>query len=538
MAYNTTQPDFTSQISPSDFNVNSLIQNASDIKLPSQAPQVEGKETEEEFIDKYIESEEDKQKRANIKIGIQEDITDSEAQIASQEQFISDLVTARDSLDSSEIDKISRYNQEIDRTRQSMQTMQLNNLIFTQLVSQLDQRKKNKDGEEDEEGEHKWSLKNIGLLVGTIGAGVAVADGVMGLFEDDDISEVDATAEIRKAVQASTDPETADAIINAGYRDQPRISDLENLANYRNQFGSLTNDMFNSDSGGALEDAYQAFKVNNPTIGRDQFLVEYARNDPTNPISQDINDRLSRMGQTDRTARTLAGIDRDMTREGFNEARKFYQPTADGGYGFTPQDFRTSEQQRVIDSAFGLVDSAEGQLLKNSISNRVRSQGELGTDTLRQITGQALTSVDPSLQNQSYLSSGGLARSVINTEQAQRNRLRQDESALSGLLGQEQNFMGTLNNVVASNTVDPVSAFGLKGSNNQLANQIYSTNPTNSLGYDPTSAYFSSITGLNNNIAQANMIQQNKGSQLEGIGTNLQNLDNKQKELEQSGVFG
>ena len=520
------------------FNVNSLIQNASDIKLPSQAPQVEGKETEEEFIDKYIESEEDKQKRANIKIGIQEDITDSEAQIASQEQFISDLVTARDSLDSSEIDKISRYNQEIDRTRQSMQTMQLNNLIFTQLVSQLDQRKKNKDGEEDEEGEHKWSLKNIGLLVGTIGAGVAVADGVMGLFEDDDISEVDATAEIRKAVQASTDPETADAIINAGYRDQPRISDLENLANYRNQFGSLTNDMFNSDSGGALEDAYQAFKVNNPTIGRDQFLVEYARNDPTNPISQDINDRLSRMGQTDRTARTLAGIDRDMTREGFNEARKFYQPTADGGYGFTPQDFRTSEQQRVIDSAFGLVDSAEGQLLKNSISNRVRSQGELGTDTLRQITGQALTSVDPSLQNQSYLSSGGLARSVINTEQAQRNRLRQDESALSGLLGQEQNFMGTLNNVVASNTVDPVSAFGLKGSNNQLANQIYSTNPTNSLGYDPTSAYFSSITGLNNNIAQANMIQQNKGSQLEGIGTNLQNLDNKQKELEQSGVFG
>ena len=98
--------------------------------------------------------------------------------------------------------------------------------------------------------------------------------------------------------------------------------------------------------------------------------------------------------------------------------------------------------------------------------------------------------------------------------------------------------MGTLNNVVATNTVDTVSAFGLKGSNNQLANQIYSTNPTNSLGYDPTSAYFSSITGLNNNIAQANMIQPSTGSELDTLSTNIDNFDTRLNKLEESGAFG
>ena len=84
--------------------------------------------------------------------------------------------------------------------------------------------------------------------------------------------------------------------------------------------------------------------------------------------------------------------------------------------------------------------------------------------------------------------------------------------------------MGTLNNVVASNTVDPVSAFGLKGSNNQLANTIYSSNPTNSLNYDPTSSYFSSITGMNKNIQQANMIQPSTSSGLIDLGDKAQNF--------------
>jgi hypothetical protein len=152
------------------------------------------------------------------------------------------------------------------------------------------------------------------------------------------------------------------------------------------------------------------------------------------------------------------------------------------------------------------MDSSESKLLKDSVAKRVMSGGQLGTDELRDITGMALTSVDPSLQNQQYLNTGGLARSVLNTTQAKRNRLMQDEGALNTILGREQNFIGNLNNVVASNTVDPVNAFGLKGSNSQLASNIYSSNPTKSLNYDPTSSFYSSIIGANNNIDQANSI--------------------------------
>jgi hypothetical protein len=480
-----------------------LSDSVSNIQLPSQqAPQTQ-------VVQSTVPSAEDLEKRKAIESAFPQTITNMENARDDLQRQIDEAKKYKSGLsindNTEEVMQIDSYINDL-RTRDYQ--MFINLQLIDGLKNEINQKKKQKEGENiaEEDRGFKWNLKDIGLLMGAIGSGFAIAEGALDLFGENDLEPIDTRQAIRDSVSASTDPEVADAVINAGYRDNPRLTDMENLANYRNQFGSLTNDMFNSNVGQELEQAYQTFKVKNPTTGRDQFLVEFARNDPTNPVAQEINKRLSRTDQINRTAKSLSDSDRALTLEGFGEARKFYQPVEQGGYGFKPQDFRSDEQQRVIDSAFGLMDSSESKLLKDSVAKRVMSGGQLGTDELRDITGMALTSVDPSLQNQQYLNTGGLARSVLNTTQAKRNRLMQDEGALNTILGREQNFIGNLNNVVASNTVDPVNAFGLKGSNSQLASNIYSSNPTKSLNYDPTSSFYSSIIGANNNIDQANSI--------------------------------
>lgn len=513
------------QIPNFDISTGIIVDGAKNIQLPSQQATPTSQPTSS------APNAEEIAKREQLKAtGLPETLKNLDAMTADIDRQLADARAREKELTySNNSEEKMRMISLINDLQGKKQNLFLNRQVIVNLQNEVDQKKKDEKGEE-EEG-FKWDLKDISLIVGAIGYGFSVAEGIMGLFGENDLDPIDTRQAIRESVSASTDPEVADALINAGYRDNPRLTDMENLANYRNQFGSLTNDMFNSNVGPELERAYQAFKVNNPTIGRDQFLVEFARNDPTNPVSQEINKRLSRVDQINRTAKSLTDSDRALTREGFGEARKFYQPIAEGGYGFTPQDFRTAEQQRVIDSAFGLMDSSEGKLLKDSVSRRVMTGGELGTDELRDITGMALTSVDPSLQNQQYLRSGGLARSVLNTSQAKRNRLMEDESALNQILGREQNFVSGLNNVVASNTVDPVSAFGLKGSNSQLASNIYSSNPTQSLDYDPTSSFYTSIIGANNNINQANNLNTTSGDLID-LEENIGGLDERIKRIQ------
>jgi len=381
----------------------------------------------------------------------------------------------------------------------------MQNLVFTQI---LRDQAKEKVVDDDGKEKDKWGLKELANVVTLLGAGIAVGDSLMSLLDDDEIQPIDIQEEVRKATEASTDPVVADKLISAGYRDQPRITDLENVASYRNQFGSLSGELFRDPAvGSALESAYQKHLEDNPNIqmNRDQFIAEFAENNPMHPLSGFIQQKLSRMNQIAQSSSDLYNIDTGLKLRGFDHARNFYKPIDEGGMGFTPDSFRSGEQKQIVNRAMGLVNNPDTQLLRDSIGRRVRSQGELSTDEIRDITGSALTSVDPSLQNQQFFRSGGLARALLNNAGAKRNRLIQDEASYASLMGQERADITTANNVVASNTIDPVSAFGLQGSNTQLANQIYSTNPTQGLNYDPTSQYFSSLSGANASIAQANM---------------------------------
>ena len=478
-------------------------------------------------------SQEDKEKRKKMLAEERSQYTDEEYEALKQAQR-----EATEKTQEENIELMARYAETLSNidplsegaTEQQLKLQQqILNLKFAN--ERLEEVKLERE-KKDKEGNDKWGIKEYGALITLIGGGLAIGEGLDRLFNSEDLSELNVTDELRKSAQASTDPETMDMIINAGYRDQPKITDLENLANYGNQFGSLSNELFNDPTYGTqLESSYQEFLKENPGIGRDQFLTEFARNNPMNPLSQVITQKLSRIGQLEKSTGQIANISRNETLKGLDMASKFYQPTSAGGLGFTPEQFRSPEQQAIVDRTMGLVNSDEVNLLRNSVADRVRSQGRLGIDELRDITSDALTSVDPSLANQQYLGSGGLARSVLNTSSAKRNRLIQDESALNTILNAERGFIPTANNVVQTNTIDPVRAFGLSGTEASLADKVYSTNPTQGINYDPTSAYYSSLTGINQNIKQANLQQPSTSSEVTNIGQNVIDMGDQYKTL-------
>ena len=105
-----------------------------------------------------------------------------------------------------------------------------------------------------------------------------------------------------------------------------------------------------------------------------------------------------------------------------------------------------------------------------------------------------------------------------------RNRLIADENQYAGLMGEDRANITTANNVIASNTINPAEALGLKGTNTTLANQIYGTNPTQGLNYDPTSQYFSSMAGANASIAQANAMQPGIGTKATDVSNSFNNF--------------
>ena len=497
----------------SGLNLNNLNLDSGIKNIPTQTTTESAKRDAKEERKKKVASESEGMTQEEIdaeKQAYKEALEEAKERNAKN---IANLILNSSSLDADADD----YNATQLSLNQQIQQLEITNLRIDKLIEEADKK--------DEEGNDKWGLKEYGALVALVGGGLAIGESLDRLINSDDLSEIDVMDELRNNAIASTDPEVMDMIINASYRDQPKITDLENLSNYRNQFGSLSNEMFNDSTYGAeLETSYQEFLKDNPGVGRDQFLTEFARANPMNPLSQLITNKLSRMGQLEKSAGLLAEIDRNQQIQGFDTARNFFKPIGEGGLGFTPEEFRTPEQQRVIDRTMGLMDSEEARLLRDSVANRVRSGGQLGIDEMRDITSDALTSVDPSLANQQYLKSGGLARSILNTTKAKRDRLMQDESALNSILNSERSFMPVANSVVQSNTIDPVRAFGLTGSNTATANQIYTTNPTQGANYDPTSSYFSSLTGINANIRQANELQPSNSSEFNNISDNLNSM--------------
>ena len=238
-------------------------------------------------------------------------------------------------LNSSSLDaNADDYNATQLSLNQQIQQLEITNLRIDKLIEEAEKK--------DEEGNDKWGLKEYGALVAMVGGGLAIGESLDRLMNNDDLSEIDVMDELRNNAIASTDPEVMDMIINASYRDQPKITDLENLSNYRNQFGSLSNEMFNDSTYGAeLETSYQEFLKDNPGVGRDQFLTEFARANPMNPLSQLITNKLSRMGQLEKSAGLLSEIDRNQQIQGFDTARNFFKPIGEGGLGFTPEEFRT-----------------------------------------------------------------------------------------------------------------------------------------------------------------------------------------------------
>lgn len=465
------------------------------------------------YANARYDTQQDSLKRNDYKESIEESLQSLSTEISRYEQISNEV-------DLATTEGQASYYASQDRLAKLMEQQ----LTLSLLQQQMDMKIKDKEGKEKD----KWGLKDIAMVLGLVASGLSLGDSITKLFSDDEIENIDIKEELREATIAQTDKEVADRLINAGYRDQPRITDLESVANYRNQFGSLSSEMFNDPQyGQQLEDAYQNFLIDNPDVNRDQFLTEFAEANPTNPLSQKIQANLSRTGQLAKSSQAIFDINSNQVKQGFDKARDFYKPLNEGGMGYRPDDFRSQEQKDIVSNAMGLVNNPDMNLLKDSVGRRVRQQGKLGTDELRDITNSALTSVDPSLQNQAYLRSGGLGRSILNTSGAMRNRLVADENQYASLMGQDRANVTTANNVINSNSINPADAFGLKGTNTNLANQIYSTNPTEGLNYDPTGQYFSSLSGANANINQANAMIPGMGSKASSVANDAYDFADK-----------
>ena len=441
---------------------------------------------------------------------------------------ISTLESMKSSLDivnnPDDYDKMLRIDSSLKSKRREL-------LIAQQLDGDIDTKKFQKDANgdviKDVNGnpveEDKWDLKELALLTGLLASGAVFADSIFSLFDDEETEQLDIKDELIKSAEATTDPVLMDKIINASYRDQPRLTDLENLTNYRTTFGSMSGDYFNTEYGPELETKYQEWLGNNPYGNRDQFLVDWAEQNPTNPLSASIRTQMSRLGQMERSGKILAEMDAGLIQDGMNRARDFYKPTEMGGMGFNPSDFRTNDQNALVRKTMGLLNDPEVDRVKQNISARIGTGGKLGADEARDITASSLTSVDSSLANQAYLRDGGLARAVLNNSTAQRKRLREDEASMLGVVQSQQSFLPTANNVVMSNTIDPVKAFGMPGSQNELANNIYASSPVVGQDYNPMNAFASSIIGANANINQANSLNP---STLESVSSTLNNASN------------
>lgn len=365
--------------------------------------------------------------------------------------------------------------------------------------------------------EDKFDLQDLAVLTLTAGAGLSIFESVDRMINGDDNEGKSFTEQFLERTDITTDPAVRQKIIDASYGDARALTDLENLTSYGNQFGSLSNDMFNGQYGQALEQAYQKFinTEGNPQIGRDQFLVEYAQQNPTDPISQDIQKRLSRIGQVERSSRELGQIDRNLIKEGFADAGKFYQSADQGGYGFTPDMFRSGEQNQVVENALGLINSPSQDLLEQRLTERVKSNGKLDQGTLREITDDALGSTGY-FADQPYLKSGGAGQAILNTGREMRARMLQDEQSLFSLLQGQRAYATPASNVVNANTVDPIKAMGLGTTTTGQADKLYQSNPTTGL----------SLTG--NNIPYDNNtggLKTSNSQEVNNIGMNLLTID-------------
>lgn len=401
----------------------------------------------------------------------------------------------------------------------------------------------------DEDGDSLFTLENMTMLLLAASAGVSVVETVDKILNGDDIEKLDVQQTLLESTKAATNPEVAELILNASYRDQAALRDLENLTRYGNQFGSLSNDLFNNEEYGeffgaeydeflnqladtragpnATEEQIASAKewaANN--YDRDRFLTEFLKANPTHEASGIINDSLSRMGQLKRSSGEIADIDRAITRDGYSEARKFYQPESEGGYGFSPEQFRSDEQNSLIDHAMGLAIGPEATGLRQGQWERVQTKGELEEDTMRDITANAMSSVSPELQAQQNFGGGGIAKAILNTSNAKRDRLMEDESSLFKTLTGDRQYTPQLGSYLNQSTVDPARAMGLAGQGASTAGQnIYNSDPTKGMNYNPMDPYYASIIGQNSNIDQANKMQPDISDQLFDLSGKVDALD-------------
>ena len=384
----------------------------------------------------------------------------------------------------------------------------------TQIINQ-----KIKDG--------KFGLDDLKNVLTAVGAGVSIWDAFKGT---DDIN-INVGNQLKENLAAMTDKDLRGDMKQAQYEDQPEFGYMEQLAKHQEMFGDPTVDVFGGEQGDRMESEYNLAKLTDDDLTKEEFMGNWIRENPDDPYAQELNQKFSAMGQIGRATEEYGQIGRDETLRNVGEASRFYQSKEAGGLGYTAEQFRSPDMQKSIDYALGRAFGKEATDLRERRYEEFQKGGVLGEETLSALQQSAFKGVDPSLQAQTKFGGGGLAKAVLGTEMATRQRRREGEGDLLQTLQAERAYAPALAGIMQANTPDPLTIMGVNSVSPGAGASVYGqAGEIGTAMYDPTNAYSSSTQQQS---LMADMFNQQYGAGLgeqigdiaEGMGTMKKSID-------------
>ena len=376
--------------------------------------------------------------------------------------------------------------------------------------------------------EGKFGIDDLKDVISAVGAGVSIWDAFKGT---DDIN-IDIGQQLKDNLAALTDPDLRADMKQAQYEDQPEYGYMDQLAKYGEMFGDPTVEVFGDDQHGTrMTNEFNQARLQDPDLTKEQFLRDWMRQNPNDPLAGELNQKFSAMGQIERATKEYGQIGRDETVANVDAAMKFYQPKDAGGYGFTAEGLRAPDVQKSVDYALGRAFGKEATDLRQRRYEEFQKGGVLGEETLSDLQQSAFKGVDPSLQAQTKFGGGGLAKALLGTEMATRERRREGEGDLLQVLQAERAYAPALSGIMQASTPDPLTVMGVNAVSPGAGSDVYARSGQQGTAmYDPTGAYSASSQ---QQALMAEMFNQQYGPNLgeqigdiaEGMGSMKDSID-------------
>jgi hypothetical protein len=279
-------------------------------------------------------------------------------------------------------------------------------------------------------------------------------------------------------------------VIETQKKFQPEINELENLSNYGKLFGTNpVTDLFNTDP--KYEEGYNAY-LNGPDgipdsgdepeepLSKTDWLQQQIDQDPNGEYAQDFAASVSQVSATEK-----------LLKRQMDNAKNVYLPEAEGGMGFTEDDFRTKDQRKTMKLANQLIDSPVNKMVEDSVMSELAKGGDMGQAYYTNQKNTILGGMAPSLAKQGGLLSGGVQRLAREMTGDYQRTLASRQNQAMNYNNQRASQLTNFSNLANANTVSPTSLFGLQSGSAQVGSTYaQAAQPSGSQFLaDPTTAF-------------------------------------------------